>query len=90
VSCVFFAVLFAGLVAANPAAIRADLDRANQKIAALNLDPEGVRMAQQMISGTFGLVLFAVMYVLMTLVFLMIFGGVAGALAAGKVRNKGP
>lgn len=93
-SCAFFAVLFAGQVAANPVSFRAQIDaqmdKANQQMAALNFDPEGVRMAQAMFAGTRGLVLFTAMAVFVSLIFLVIFGGVAGALSAGLARDKSP
>lgn len=87
-SCAFFAVLFGGQVAANPTVFREQMDKANQQMAALNLNPEGVRMAQEMFAGTRGLVLFTALAVFVTLIFLVILGGVAGALAAGLGRDK--
>ncbi|HKF21670.1 MAG TPA: hypothetical protein VKE93_08880 [Candidatus Angelobacter sp.] len=96
-SSAFFAVLFAGGVAANPAAVRAELDRANQQMspviqrvaALLNVNPEDLRGSQETFSGARGLVLFTAMGVFVTLVFLVIFGSIAGALAAGRTREKG-
>jgi hypothetical protein len=85
----FFAVLFGGGVAVNPAGMRMALDRANQQMSALNLfDPESARMAQEMFAGTAGLVLFTAMTIFFTLVFLVTFGGIAGALAAKLSRDK--
>jgi len=88
VSWVFFAVLFVGGVAANPAAARAEIEQNNQRMAALNFDPEAARMTQEMFAGTRGLVLYATMKVVMSLGFLMIFSSVAGVLAAGGAKDR--
>jgi hypothetical protein len=85
----FFAVLFAGRVAVNPAEFRMALDKVSQQMAALNVfDPESARMTQEMLAGTGGLVLFVVMSIIFTLAFLVTFGGIAGALAAKRSRDK--
>jgi len=98
ISCVFFAILFVGGVAANPAAVRAEMDKANQQMAPLvqriaamlNVNPEDLRMSQEMISGTRGLVLFTAMGVFVTLIFFVIFSVIGGALAAGRAGDRGP
>lgn len=80
----FYAVTFAIRVAADPAAFRHDLATA----VALNPNPDAQQMGQALINSTGGLVIFFVLMMLVSLMFLLVIGSISGALTARFSKEK--
>ncbi len=89
-STAFFAVFFVVKVVLDPAAFRQALDTNMHQAVARNPDPQVLQMAQSLLSGTAGMVIFTAVFIVVTLVLLLIIGGVSGALTAAFSRKKSP
>jgi hypothetical protein len=86
----FYTVLFAIQVAGDPGGFRRDMASVIQQAIARNPTPEARQMAEAILSGTGGLVLFSALEMGFLLAFLLAIGSASGALAARFSREKAP
>jgi hypothetical protein len=86
----FYMVLFAIQVAGDPGGFRRDMASVIQQAIARNPTPEARQMAEAILSGTGGLVLFSALEMGFLLAFLLAIGSASGALAARFSREKAP
>ncbi len=85
----FSSIIFGVAVSRDPASYRLEADKTIQSIKDLeNRNPEAPHLSRVLSDGTRGIVLFTAMSLASLLVFLMVIGGVSGALAASLVRHK--
>jgi hypothetical protein len=83
-----YALIIAIKAAADPAAFRQEITAVIQEAIARNPSAEARQMAETLLSGTGGIVLFAAISMGFLLLFLLVIGSVSGALAARLSKEK--
>jgi hypothetical protein len=87
-SSAFFALVLGVEYAADAPAFRQAMVKNGQEIVAHSFTPESQQMAQVWFSGTHGVAVITTLLLVSTLLYLLIIGGVSGALAAAFSSNK--
>jgi hypothetical protein len=83
-----YALIFAIKAAADPAAFRQEITAVIQEAIARNPSPEARQLAENLLSGNGGIVLFAAISMGFLLILLLVIGSVSGALASRLFREK--